>query len=290
MPLGEVLGALAGRLRESVVVMERGSYGYSEGYLVGAVRVLASESRPDMGVCIDVTGEGCEQLGLRVLAELRAFLGLKVTRLDVALDECPFTPADLRDAWQSGLVRTRAKVPVDARPDRQWRSCSWRSDAKGDMFTMGARSSTQYARCYDERGFTRFELELKGRAAEVAAGRLLGSDLDGFAVEALGWVRRFVDFVEPDDGNVSRRSLLPFWEAFCGLVPRAKVTLEGVLVRTVADVKAWVESQVAPSLALVAAAFGAEEVTRLVKVGRDRWRGRHRALLGTSAVPIAAAT
>jgi len=286
----EVLGWLAGRLGESVVVLERGAYGYSEGFVVGPVRVLASERRPDMGVCVDVTGTGCEELGLRALAELRLQLGLKVTRLDVALDHCPFTPSVLRDAWHADMVRTRAKVPEDARADRQWRSCDWKSNPKGDMFTMGARSSTQYARCYDERGFTRFELELKDRTADLAAARLLGDDLGDFATEALGWIRRFVDFVEPDDANVSRRSLLPFWEAFCGMVPRAKVALDGALVRTAAEVRGWVEAQVAPSLALVAAVFGSDELERLLRVGRDRWRGRHKSILRASAVPIGLAT
>lgn len=280
------MGWLAGRLGESVVVLERGAYGYSEGFQVGPVRVLASESRPDMGVCVDVDGTGCEELGLRVLAELPSALELRVTRLDVAMDHCPFTPAELRDAWRSGQVRTRAKVPEDAREDRQWRSSAWQSRPSGDCFTMGARSSTQYARCYDERGFTRFELELKGRAAEVAAAELLGGELGAFATGALAWVRRFVDFVDAESAtNVSRRSLLPFWEAFCGAVPRARVALEGVAVRTVAQVRGWVERQVAPALALVAEALGAEEVTRLLRVGKDRWRGRHLAMLRASAVP-----
>src|SRR5690606_23879499 len=118
-------------------------------------------------------------LGLRVLAELRSALELRVSRLDVAVDGCPFTPVDLRDAWRSGQVRTRAKVPDDAREDRQWRTSAWRSDPVGDLFTMGARSSSQYARCYDSRGFTRLELELKDRTAELAAVQLLDGDLDG---------------------------------------------------------------------------------------------------------------
>lgn len=281
-----VLAWLASRLGESVVVLERGAYGYSEGYGVGGVRVLASESRPDMGVCVDVTGTGCEELGLRRLAELRSALELRVSRLDVAVDGCPFTPVDLRDAWRSGQVRTRAKVPDDAREDRQWRTSAWRSDPAGDLFTMGARSSSQYARCYDSRGFTRLELELKDRTAELAAVQLLDGDLDGFASEALGWVRRFVDFVDPDsDSNPSRRSLLPFWESFCGMVPRARVALDGVIVRTVAQVRGWVERQVAPALALVAEALGQEELRRLLRVGKDRWRPRHRAMLRAAAVP-----
>lgn len=284
-----VIRWIAERLGESVVVLERASYGYSEAYQIGSVRVLEAPTRPDMGVCVEIQGQGCEELGLRTVAEIRAGLALRVSRLDLAIDGCPFTPAMLRDEWRAGNVRTRCKVPGDAREDRQWRSCDWRSKPTGDRFAMGSRTSTQYARCYDDRGFTRFELELKAEAAELAAAQLLDDGVapGAFALGALSWVRRFVDFVDQDSTeHASRRPLLPFWEAFCGGVPKARVTLDGVLLRTVEQVRAWVEYQVAPALAVVQEALGAEELLRIVQRGRERWRPRHRAMLRASVVPV----
>jgi hypothetical protein len=151
------------------------------------------------------------------------------------------------------------------------------------MFSMGARSSTQYARVYDRRGFTRFELELKRDAARLAATELLSVVLnapDAFARRALAWVRRFVDFVDAaSDVNVSRRALLPWWAAFLAGAEVACVIFDGALPRSLADVRVWVERQCAPSLALLVEAFGVDEVLRVARVGRDRWRGRHRAML-----------
>lgn len=277
-----VLGFLAEFLGESVELLDRGAMGYNEGFRVGPVRVLAHRARPDMGVLVLMDGECCEELGLSRIAAVQGGLRLRVSRLDLAFDGVPFAPAVLRDAWRGGEVRTRAKVPQAARPDRQWRTSDWRENAEGDTFSMGARSSTQYARCYDRReSGTRFELELKGEAAAVAAVELLDlvraerSDL--FGVAAAGWVRRFVDFVDPNSSkNVSRQKLLPWWELFVRGVEKAEVSLGASVTRTVEEVRDWVVRQVAPALALLQEALGVDEVQRIARKGRLRMKGRHR--------------
>lgn len=279
-----VLGWLAGELGESVVVLPYGFKGYRQGWQVGPVKVSAHDERPEMGVCIDIQGEGCEELGVQRLAEMWRELELRLSRLDLALDGAGFTPATLRDEWLAGNVRTRCKVPADAREDRQWRTCGWESRPAGDIFRMGARQSTQYLRCYDERGWTRVELELKGSAAPVAGQQVFAAVLAGSVAAVplvmVGWVRRFVDFVDRDaTGNASRAPLLPFWESFVAGAEKARVVLEGAAPRTVEQVREWVEHQVAPALAVLREVLGPREVWRLVDVGRGRWRSRHRALV-----------
>jgi DNA relaxase NicK len=279
----DVLELLAGRLDESVVVLERGVSGYPDGYLVGPVRVFAHPERPDMGVMVEVTGEGCEQLGTLEVLDLAAVLELRASRVDLALDGADFTPKDVRDAWRAGDVRTRSQVPADALPDRQWRTCEWRSTATGDLFGMGARSSRSYVRVYDRRGFTRLELELKAEAAIAAASALREARASGAAALAavmMAWVRRSVDFVDASsDTNSSRRELLPWWAAFVGAVEAARVRLVDPVTRTLEDAQAWVERQVAPVLAVLERAMGTSALLALVRGGSARWRGRHRALL-----------
>ena len=55
--------------------------------------------------------------------------------------------------------------------------------------------------------------------------------------------------------------------------------------RTVEEVKAWIDKQVAPSLAAVVAASGGDMdyMSHLVVTGRSRWKGKHRALLASAA-------
>lgn len=283
MPLADVLLYLQGRWGERAVALGRGQSGYGLGFVVGHARVYANLERPDMGVMLDVQGEGCEALGALELAEVHEALALRCSRFDVAHDDCPFTPVMVADAWRSGDVRTRSKVPDDALPSRQWRKCRWVTDVTGDMFTMGARSSMQYARCYDRRGFTRFELELKGETAQLAADELLAlvrAGGEGFALASLGWVRRFVDFVQRDsDTNASRCELLCWWDEFVGSAAKARVKLTGAVVRTLEQVVAWFENQNAPLLAVLLQALGLSEVLRLAQVGKRRWSPRHVALL-----------
>jgi len=279
LDVDRVLDHCASTLSESVVVLDHGTKGYPEGYLVGPVRVSVHPGRPDMGVCVDVSGEACEELGHARIADLCEGVDLRYSRLDVALDHCPFTPVRLRDEWRADRVRTRCKVPMDARPDRQWRTSDWREHATGDTFYMGARSSTQYARVYDRRGFTRFELEIKGDLAASIGEELVRAtrDAPAFRSLALSMVRRFVDFVDPStSSNRSRCTLLPFWEKFVAGVARASVSLPGRLARTVAEIDAWIAHQVAPALAVVHAAFGADRLAEFVDQGRRRWTRRHR--------------
>lgn len=282
--LDSVLGAVVSEVGESVVVLDKGIYGYREGFAVGPVRVYHHEERPDMGVCVDFSGSAWEELGPVRVGRLHVGLGLRASRFDLAIDHCPFTPAELRDEWQAGNVRTRAKVPEKARADRQWRTCDWWSNARGDTFTMGSRQSTQYGRCYDERGWTRFELELKDGAAQRAVGEFFAAvalrDVVLVRERALAWVRRFVDFVDPSqEENISRAPLLDFWARFVQGVEKAHVQLEGAVAQSVERTHNWLERQVASALAVVVDSMGVDALLDLVEVGRDRYRGVHRAML-----------
>ena len=282
--LDAVLGAVFAEVGESVVALDRGRHGYQEGFAVGPVRVYHHPERPEMGVCVEASGEACDELGAVGLGRLFVGLQMRASRLDVALDHCPFTPAQLRDEWQAGNVRTLCKVPEGARVDRQWRTCAWGQNALGDTFMMGSRRSGQYARCYDARGFTRFELELKGRTAEAAAVPFFvavgTADESLVRSTALALVRRFVDFVDvTSDENASRRTLLPFWEAFVVGVERARVRLEGQVVATLEQASHWLERSVARTLAVFVEAHGEGGLRELVRRGRSGWGSRHLAML-----------
>jgi phage replication initiation protein len=282
--IGHVLDVVREVVGDEPVFIGSGRYGYTERWLVGQVQVMEHPDRSDMGVLVEADGAACDALGAAGVARIALSLELRASRLDLALDGCGFTPAMVRDAWRAGDVRTRAKVPPNARADREWRTCHWHESVEGDTFTMGSRGSQQYARCYDRRGPVRFELELKdetaARASEALMLRIARGDA-GVPGLMLGLVRRFVDFVDAaSDSNASRRALLPWWASFLGGVERATLTLARAAVRTVEDVRAWVEGQVAPSLAVVSEACGISEVFRILRAGRQRWRPRHRAVLG----------
>jgi len=296
MPLETVYGYLADLLGESVEVRDGGRHGYTTTHVVGPVLVWSAPARPE--VCVEVSGSACEALGLERLAVIFWGLALKATRIDLAVDGCPFTPEGLQAEWMKDRVRTVARRPnVEALESRGYqlrpeyedvRSCKWHEDATGTTFEMGSRQSAQFCRVYDRRGPTRLELEVKHRAAPVAALRVFAAVEDPAAVSeaVLGLVRGFVDFVDTSqDANVARAPLLPFWESFVGAVARARVSLEGVAARTLDEVAAWFEHQIAPVYAVLVDAFGPSAMQRVASEGRKRWRRRHVGLLGHPPLP-----
>lgn len=290
MSVLDVVDYLATALDESVEVRDGAYHGYTSTHVVGPVKVWSSESRPEC--CVEIGGSACEELGLHRLAVLFSGLDLRLSRLDLAVDHCPFTPHELRSHWMQDNVRTAARCPNVAALEKRGmtikpgfegvRSHKWHEGPTGSTLSMGSRSSSQYARCYDSRGFTRFELELSGRRSAAAAVQLFGvvEDSEAFANVSLSLIRDFVDFVEPsEDSNRSRAPLLPFWESFCGSVQRARLTLEGVVARTLDDALAWFEHQVAPVYALLLQGFGRPVLDALARSGRQRWKPRHEKML-----------
>ncbi len=176
------------------------------------VTVQAENKMRSDEVHVRIPGQACEHLGLVTLLSLGTLLNLKVTRLDAAIDYCPFTPEHLLTAQKLGLVRTHAQ------------GYGWASNDEGNTFTLGSRKSDVFLRCYDRRGFTRTELELKrGHAQEFLAG-LMARDVSEFPALFLGALRAHVDFVDPGAcSNISRAPLLPFWRAFVGMFERVRL-------------------------------------------------------------------
>ncbi len=274
-------------------VFDRGLYGYSRTYLFPlGVKLLENEQRPDMGVCVDIDGDACDALGFAKVQTLYWSLQLRASRLDTATDGCDFTPADLHREWSADNVRTRCKpldpTKYDIKPGREdIRRSKWITHPTGDTFYMGSRTSSVHARCYDRRGPTRFELELKDERADKVA-QLLFAENAPVPEIITGIITDFVDFVDKNaDKNRSRCPKLPFWEKFIAGLERLKIDLDPRPLPSLGRLRDWIEQQVAPALALYEMAFGSrdsyDDVRRsLRKMGLERLKPKHRALLVAS--------
>lgn len=260
--------------------LPRGALGYARRFEVGPVMVLTDGQGAQsaaMGCHVEVTGSGCEALGLAGLVDLFQSLGLRASRIDLAADNCPFTPAVVWAEWTAGRVRTKVQIAADAVEGREWRSGQWIESASGDTAYLGSSRAARMARVYDRRATgTRFELQARRHAAAAIAADLLDGEVgDGWALRVLGHLRAFVDFVEIEGENSSRRPLLEWWAAFVGGVERARVRLTGVVVDSFERIAAWVEYQVGPMLAVVEARMGRSGVASILSRGRSRWGSRH---------------
>jgi hypothetical protein len=140
------------------------------------------------------------------------------------------------------------------------------------------------ARCYNSRGFTRFEMELKQeRAAQTMTALCEASPLSSTLGAAIA---QFVKFVDLDDTNRHRCTVLPFWKKFLDaldnsgaitrLDPRPDPTPERLIN--------YIENQVAPSLAVYEIIMGKtdnyDDVRRdLRRKGLEGCKSKHHALI-----------
>lgn len=274
-----VLDVVSAFIGLPVVRRSRGGYGYGLSAGVGGASVYWSPGRGD--VFVSLPGEVCESLGVPALVALATELDLDPSsRLDVAWDVHGVTPAEPHAAFLAGDVVTRIHRGINPETGRM-RGQDWRSNADGDTVYLGSRSSERFVRIYDRRGPTRFEMEWKGQRAVLLWRRLLACSEDRWSAEAMSELRAFLDFRKLDyglDGKpvaVRYRYLLPWWEAVtegagrsCVTVPRAARTLE--------DKRAWLRSQVAPVLAMVADGVPdwTSELADLLADGRGRYQRR----------------
>lgn len=277
--------------------------GYTQVWVIlGDGRVGFNPERADMGVHVDLPGRALDVLRMRAgfrtdLALLSALLGLgmKVSRVDFAADDV------------SGVIDLDViAAAVDAKHfTSRWRKARAEQDyasvggewVSGRVIRFGSRTSRAYLRMYDKRfeqlgkghevfvdHWVRVELELKGERAQEACYRVVAEDgLDWLG----GLLRWYLDFKVPGvDKNVSRWAVCGWWLVFCGSIrTRLQRLVEQVLV-TVDRVKAWIERQVAPSLAFVVAADGGDVgwLRSQIAEGRSRWSQVHLTALQAAGV------
>lgn len=293
-----VLGFIGEELQgASWTVLDHGVNGYTKRYTtLFGLRVYVNPSRPEMGIHMIADGECCDAIGFNHLRRICMGLQMRATRMDLAVDNCDFSPAQLRHEWYRDNVRTACKPARNALPGREGvGTCSWYSSPTGDTFTMGSRQATAFARCYNERGFNRFELELKGERANKVASVLFNEPEMGVET-TMSIVRDFVDFVDAaSDANRSRCVLLPFWQDFVEQAGRASIRLDPKPEPTIDRTIDWIEGQVARSL--VVYETYSEKLfdrpreavrRRLRRLGLSRMRPSHDALLRMAVSSIQA--
>ena len=99
---------------------------------------------------------------------------------------------------------------------------------------------------YLEQDWFRWELEFKEERANEFANLIIdGSNLGAIVVGVLAYYLRFVNL---DDTNKSRCSNLPLWDQFKNNVAQLRLSAQKK-VKTVYDKLAWLDGQVAPTLA-----------------------------------------
>lgn len=264
----------------SLLALRFGRMGYKTAFQaveLPGLMVLCDPGDPDNmpPVCVVVPGEACEALGWQRLQALSA--PFKPTRVDLAFDDFPFSPAEVKSLIRAGSVRSRAQ-----RHTLKWYEDDSNGVGLGETVTFGGRASSAFLRCYNSRGFNRGELELKGPRAE-AAYELLQSPLDLAREMAISFMRAFVDFVDPlSSSNKSRQAPLSRWLFWYLKVQKAIVELPPRPVQTLERVWTWFDKQLVSMVAVLSESNSSRFDAALVGARDRRWTAKHRLLLGSA--------
>lgn len=292
--------------------LNRGLHGYTLGMIRGNIR-LYFEGLPGMGIHVILSGQGVRQLEtefgfageagwLKFLASLRAH-GAKFSRFDIALDD--YGDDGVLDM---GVIEAAAKARNLVTPfhsgkklnSEEFAFCADAEIQKGETLYFGKRKdSNMFIRIYNKGAeqlidvhYIRVELEAKRKGAEQLITLLLEKGFEVVASVLLG----YLDFKEPSAGdtNKSRWETSPWWSAFVGRVEKCRLGVARPVSRTLEQMRAWLNRQVACPLAVVVDAIEKEcEVTGekpsvarkrfirgLIESGRERYKPKHLELLG----------
>ncbi len=193
-------------------------------YRDDAGKSAAEKVRTDMGISLDMSGQGCrcfEEHGhgdwLKLLRDICDCCGrVSITRLDLAYDD-HIGILDIhqieRDARDRNLLCKARKVLT------VW-SDDWDEDIQGITVQIGSKKSDVLIRIYDkaaERGFDhdrhwiRVELQLRHDRAVCAAADVLKNGHVGRT--AAGILHTYCTFRTPTaDTNKSRWPMAPYWD------------------------------------------------------------------------------
>jgi DNA relaxase NicK len=194
------------------------------------------------------------------------------TRLDYAFDNVPFEPNQVKEAILNKDLRSLAKretlhiheSPLEKR------------EGEGigtSTVTLGSRTSERMIRVYDKRGFTRLEIELKDKRADLVAKQLLALPEERlwFTV-AQAHLLDYVDFKTD------------WWELFITSNKRAGATISNPTDISMGKLVNWIDRQVGPALSVAVDVLPEGVLNSIVERGRRRRGERYGLLLADAQI------
>lgn len=220
------IDVLTGYLNIEPEILDKGNRYYKRRADFGKVARVYWSGTVEDECCVELTGTACEQLGRDTVLDLYNLFEGKCTRLDVAVDGADFTPKFVKEYL--GCNRD-AEIPMQGLRSRiSKKAYEWHDSYDGDSLYLGSSESKRQLLIYDRnkdangKNFTRCELRLRKTHADKAI-QLLESDRKNFEQHSIALIRDFVDFVEMDESNISRASLVGWWSDFVGNIKKTAI-------------------------------------------------------------------
>ena len=222
-------------------------------------------------------GLACECVSLEWFKALSIFLRsmdnlVNITRLDVAFDDFPFTPVQMRDMYAEGNIvspaRPRGALSV---------ADEFHRGHDGSTWAIGSRQGGRYLRVYDRRGCNRIELELHSNHAQ----KLFWDLFDNTKIYPGTFTKEGEVLTLPDfalvEQEIGRGAIEAFCRVRCGRVYHCdfkqwlacRYILDTTDHKPARDVNlqaldTWMTRQVAVPLSVVCDLCGVQYVERLI--------------------------
>ena len=254
----------------------------------------------DMGICVSMSGNGCREfetmskltfegaedkqgmasIAFPVLFQLlTADENAHISRLDIACDD----QQGLLD--MDKVIRKVQDNEVNSRMTKRSVVVAYDgSQRSGATAYIGAPSSDFRIRIYDkalEEGtdghWIRVEMVLRGEHANSFAAQLTVSETVGKLFAQV--LNDKLSFIERDDSNISRCSVTDWWAAFVAELESVKLVARKIIRHSVERISGWVESQVGPSLAVLARTMGFAHIMEIALEAGRRLSDRQRSLI-----------
>lgn len=250
-------------------LLERGLYGYQKHYRCGGIAVFFDGHSTDMGIHVQMSGEGCRQYERMTSRDWQYTFALllnfdvAISRLDLALDDFQgfFTLQKVVSKLKRGHVTSKFKRA------RHFEEISISDGSTaGQTVYFGDSSSRMQVRMYDKRAqmiskrgqcdhdfWIRTELQLRDEHAEqavnmIASGRPVGA-------LASGVLKNYISFRVPSaDKNKSRWKVCDWWDKYLGDVEKISLSLKHPSPSVERSYN-WFKQQVSPTFYVLLEAF-----------------------------------
>lgn len=202
----------------------------------------------------------------------------KITRLDIAWDDMPFTPLEFYNRVHDGEAVTPVKLNKEGSKNENFSFIQSPFELRdnGEVGTstcyLGSKKSQRFIRVYDRRGGTRLEFVCRDERAHAVA-------LDMF------------EYIYGDWDIVARENLLDFirfdawivWLKFIAYAKQAAIKVSSARVASLSKMRDWFERQVAVALSVFYDVHGWEEAQnkfdRMLLEARNKDRSRYEPIL-----------
>ena len=285
------LKALIGLVDQTWELAEYGRYGYKRREFFNGVSImyegrLNQEGIDDMGVCVEISGQGCRALETfgnvdwlwlmhHLSAEENEF---NISRLDLAYDD------------HTGVLdKLQLKLDTDdgnfLAKTRKWK-IEYGSD-EGFSIYHGSKDSLVLIRIYDkaaERGlldgthWIRVEIQLRnenafGAGNAISAGESLGGVYSGI-------LRNYLTYrVEINDSNKSRWPIAEYWLALIQGAERIHIAAKPGVEYNIFHLEAFLRDTAGGALQTWIDIFGLDSLPDVLKTRKGKLNPKHKKLL-----------